>query len=62
VNRFIDAGVEVGQLMAMALLLVFMTRWRASPSFARQAHAANVLMMNAGFALTGIRIAGVVTA
>ncbi|MCU0853438.1 MAG: HupE/UreJ family protein [Rhodobacteraceae bacterium] len=56
-----NVGVEVGQLMALALLLVFMTRWRASPSFARQAYAANVLMMTAGFALMGIQIAGYVT-
>jgi hypothetical protein len=62
VNGFIDAGLEPGRLLAMALPLVFMTLWRASPCFARQAHAANVLMVNAGFALTGIRIAGVVTA
>ena len=57
-----NVGVEVGQLMALALLLVFMTRWRATPSFARQAYAANVLMMTAGFALMGIQIAGYVVA
>jgi hypothetical protein len=44
------------------MILVFMTRWRATPSFARQAYAANVLMMTAGFALMGIQIAGYVTA
>jgi hypothetical protein len=57
-----NVGVEVGQLMALALLLVVMTRWRATPSFARQAYAANVLMMTAGFALMGIQIAGYVAA
>ena len=57
-----NVGVEVGQLMALALLLVFMTRWRATPSFARQAYAANVLMMTAGFALMGVQIAGYVVA
>jgi hypothetical protein len=57
-----NLGVEVGQLMALALLLVFMNRWRATPSFARQAYAANVLMMTAGFALMGIQIAGYVVA
>jgi hypothetical protein len=57
-----NLGVEIGQLMALALLLVFMNRWRATPSFARQAYAANVLMMTAGFALMGIQIAGHVTA
>jgi hypothetical protein len=57
-----NAGVEVGQLMALAFLLLAMNRWRATPSFARQAYAANVLMMTAGFALMGIQIAGYVTA
>jgi hypothetical protein len=57
-----NLGVEVGQLMALAVLLVFMTRWRATASFARQAYAANVLMMTAGFALMGIQIAGFVAA
>ena len=53
-----NVGVEVGQLMALALLLSAMTRWRARPAFARQAYAANVLMMIAGFALMGMQIAG----
>jgi hypothetical protein len=57
-----NVGVEVGQLMALALLLLVMSRWRATPSFARQAYAANVLMMTAGFALMGFQIAGFVVA
>ena len=40
-----NVGVELGQLMALALILTVMTRWRARPAFARQAYAANVLMM-----------------
>jgi hypothetical protein len=39
-----------------------MARWRATPSFARQAYAANVLMMTAGFTLMGMQIAGYVAA
>lgn len=53
-----NVGVEVGQLLALGLILVAMTRWRATPAFGRQAYAANVLMMTAGFALMGIQIAG----
>ncbi len=53
-----NIGVELGQLLALAAILVVMTRWRATASFARQAYAANVLMMGAGFALMGIQIAG----
>lgn len=53
-----NVGVEIGQLTALAAILVVMNRWRATPSFAQQAYAANVLMMGAGFALTGFQIAG----
>lgn len=57
-----NVGVEVGQLLALAAILVVMTRWRATPSFARQAYAANVLMMAAGFTLMGFQIAGLIVA
>lgn len=53
-----NVGVELGQLMALALILTAMTQWRARPAFARQAYAANVLMMVAGFALMGLQITG----
>ncbi len=55
-----NVGVEVGQLMALAAILLVMNRWRATPSFARQAYGANVLMMTAGFALMGFQIVGYV--
>ena len=57
-----NAGVEVGQLLALAAILLVMTRWRATPSFARQAYAANVLMMTAGFALMGYQLVGLAVA
>ena len=53
-----NLGVEIGQLMALALILLAMRQWRARPAFARQAYAANVLMMVAGFALMGLQITG----
>lgn len=53
-----NIGVELGQLMALALILTAMTHWRARPAFARQAYAANVLMMVAGFSLMGLQITG----
>lgn len=53
-----NVGVEIGQLLALAAILAVMTRWRATASFARQAVAANILMMTAGFALMGFQIAG----
>ncbi len=53
-----SVGVEVGQLLALAAILVVMRYWRATPAFARQAYAVNVLMMTAGFALMGFQITG----
>ncbi|WP_422367498.1 HupE/UreJ family protein [Pelagibius sp.] len=53
-----NVGVEVGQLVALAAILVVMTYWRATASFVRQAYAVNVLMMTAGFALMGLQITG----
>ena len=53
-----NVGVELGQLMALGLILTAMMHWRARPAFARQAYAANVLMMVAGFALMGLQITG----
>ena len=58
----LNVGVEIGQLLALAAILLAMTRWRATPSFARQAYAANVLMMTAGFALMGYQLVGLAVA
>ena len=57
-----NVGVEIGQLTALAAILIVMTRWRATPSFARQAYAANVLMMVAGFSLMGFQLVGLAVA
>lgn len=57
-----NVGVEIGQLLALAAILLVMTRWRATPSFARQAYAANILMMTAGFALLGYQLVGLAVA
>ena len=55
-----NVGVEIGQLLALAAILVVMRYWRATASFARQAYATNVVMMAAGFTLMGFQIAGFV--
>ncbi len=57
-----NVGVEVGQLLALAAILAVMNRWRATPSFARQAYVANVLMMTAGFVLMGYQLSGLILA
>ena len=53
-----NVGVEVGQLLALAAILMVMNLWRTSPSFARHAYTANVATMSAGFLLIGYQLAG----
>ena len=57
-----NVGVEIGQLTALAAILVVMNRWRAMPSFAQQAYAVNVIMMGLGFYLMGFQLTGLVMA
>ena len=57
-----NVGVEVGQLLALAAILIVMNRWRTRPSFARQAYALNILMMAAGFVLMGYQLTGLIVA
>ncbi|QWT15630.1 HupE/UreJ family protein [Sphingobium xenophagum] len=53
-----NIGVEIGQLLALAAILILMGYWRRTPSFMRHAFAANVLLMTAGFVLVGYQLAG----
>jgi hypothetical protein len=53
-----NVGVETGQVIALTMILIAMTLWRRSPSFARSALVANTLLMTAGLVLTGYQLAG----
>jgi cbb3-type cytochrome oxidase subunit 3 len=53
-----NVGVEIGQLLALVVLLVLINAWRAAGSFERHANAFNMLLMFAGFALAAYQIAG----
>lgn len=53
-----NVGVEIGQLLALAVILIVMGYWRRSPSFLRQASIANVVMMALGIWLTFNQVAG----
>ena len=53
-----NVGVEIGQLMALAILLVLINAWRASGGFVRHSTAFNVTLMFAGFLLAGYQTAG----
>ena len=53
-----NVGVEIGQLLALAAILIVMGYWRRTASFARHAFAANVVLMTAGFILFGLQMTG----
>ena len=53
-----NVGVEIGQRLALAAILIVMGFWRRTAAFTRQAFAANVILMAAGFLLTGTQLAG----
>lgn len=53
-----NIGVEIGQLLALAVILIAMSFWRRSASFWTHAYTANVVMMTAGFVLTGMHLTG----
>ena len=55
---FFNVGVEIGQLLALSVLVFFVVAWRASGSFSRYSTAFNVLLMFAGFLLASHQFAG----
>ena len=50
--------MEIGQVIALSLILVVMTLWRTTKSFGRFAVAANALLFLAGVVLAGEQLAG----
>ncbi|RVU37033.1 HupE/UreJ family protein [Rheinheimera riviphila] len=44
-----NVGVELGQLLALGLILILMNFWRLRPSFQHHAFRSNQLLMTAGF-------------
>jgi len=55
---FFNIGVEIGQILALAVILIAITYWRKSGSFLHHAYAANTVMMMLGFLLMGYQITG----
>ena len=53
-----NVGVEIGQLLALAVILIGMSYWRRTAGFVRHAYSANVVMMSAGFTLVGMQLTG----
>lgn len=53
-----NVGVEIGQIMALAGILILMNLWRRSSSFDYHAFTTNVVLMAAGFLLIGYQLTG----
>jgi hypothetical protein len=53
-----NIGVEIGQLIALAVMLAIILQWRRTASFERSAVAANALILAAGFMLMEYQLAG----
>ncbi|MDQ8022086.1 MAG: HupE/UreJ family protein [Moraxellaceae bacterium] len=53
-----NVGVEIGQLLALSVILIVMGFWRRTESFFKHAYTANVAMMSAGFVLIGYQLTG----
>lgn len=56
-----NVGVEIGQLLALGMILVAMRYWRSTVSFASHAKNSNIALMAAGFILAGFQLAGFFT-
>ncbi len=53
-----NIGVEIGQIMALAVILIAMGFWRRTNRFLHQAYTVNVVMMSLGFILAGYQAVG----
>lgn len=53
-----NVGVEIGQVLALAAILIVMGYWRRSPGFMKQAVTANIVMALMGFMLIAFQITG----
>jgi hypothetical protein len=56
-----NLGVEIGQMLALAGVLILLTVWRARPSFLRHAFVTNTALMACGFVLAGYQLVGYLT-
>ncbi|WP_108881781.1 HupE/UreJ family protein [Anderseniella sp. Alg231-50] len=53
-----NVGVELGQISALAVMLIIMGYWRRTTTFTKHAYTANVVIMTAGFMLVGYQLTG----
>jgi len=53
-----NAGVEIGQILALTAVLIALSFWRTRSGFLRHAFATNTILMVGGFLLVGYQLAG----
>ncbi len=53
-----NIGVEIGQLLALSIILFSVCLWRQSSRYLQQAFIANTLLMSAGLILIGYQLTG----
>jgi hypothetical protein len=53
-----NIGVEIGQVIALTLVLLVLTYWRTRSGFLRHAFATNAVLMACGFLLVGYQVSG----
>jgi len=56
-----NLGVEVGQFLALGLVLLILSIWRRYSSYTKFANLTNMLLMAAGFLLIGFQLTGYFT-
>jgi len=55
-----NVGVEVGQALALTMVMAMLMVWRSRPTFVRQAFATNTVLMTVGLLLVGYQLSGYV--
>ena len=53
-----NLGVEIGQLLALSVILVAFNFWRPTQSFIKHAYTVNIVLMGSGFILIGYQLTG----
>ena len=56
-----NVGVEIGQVLALTIVLILLSFWRTQKGCLQHAFATNTVLMTVGFILVGYQVAGYVT-
>ena len=51
-----NVGVEIGQVLALSMVLIALGYWRGTSAFLRHAYLTNAVLMAAGFVFMGYQL------